>query len=327
MNKTCIGCGVTLQDRNKEELGYTNNLSSFYCERCFRINHYGEYKKVIKDNSEYLKILEEIRKTKDFVLLVVDLFFLNENFSLIKDTLKENPILLVLTKRDLLPKDIYEEKIIDYMKQYEIHPVDTILISSKNYHYDELLEKIKKYQKSDTVYVVGYTNAGKSTMINHLIYHYSNFEKEITTSMLPSTTLNKITIPLLENLKIVDTPGLLENGNIIDFVDIKTYKKILPKKEVHPITYQVKGTNYFSLENLLEVETQNTNVTFFFSNNLKLERTTKGKNLNFKTHTFEISKPTDIVICGLGFIKVTKPTTIKVSTLDGVKVYTRNPLL
>lgn len=330
MTKKCSGCGAYLQTENKEKIGYTNDCSSSFCERCFRINHYGEYKVVTKENEEFLKILREINKTKDLVLLVVDLFFLNEDFNIIKETLKENPILLVLTKRDLLPKSLYEEKLISYMDRFGFNQVDQIIIDYKNYHYDELLELIQKHKKSKNVYVVGYTNAGKSTMINHLIYHYSTLETQITTSMLPSTTLNQIEIPLLEDLTIIDTPGILEPGNILDYVDSKMIKKILPKKEVKPITYQMKTNTTFLIENVVKIDVRGlTNLTFFFSNSLRLERKYGNvSNLDsFVTYDFKITKPCDIVICGLGFFKVTKPCEIVVQTIPNVKVYLRDSLI
>ena len=68
----CEGCGIPLQQEKKDELGYTKNMGSKLCERCFRIRHYGDYRKVTKNNEEYVKILKYINHTKDLVLLVVD---------------------------------------------------------------------------------------------------------------------------------------------------------------------------------------------------------------------------------------------------------------
>ena len=49
MNK-CIGCGVILQDKFEQKLGYTKNIEAKYCERCFRIKNYSDYKLVDKNN-------------------------------------------------------------------------------------------------------------------------------------------------------------------------------------------------------------------------------------------------------------------------------------
>lgn len=37
MTKYCKGCGVRLQDEDREAIGYTPNLEKDYCQRCFRI--------------------------------------------------------------------------------------------------------------------------------------------------------------------------------------------------------------------------------------------------------------------------------------------------
>ena len=49
MNK-CHGCGIVLQNEDINKLGFTKNINSDLCERCFRIKHYNDYKRVIKDN-------------------------------------------------------------------------------------------------------------------------------------------------------------------------------------------------------------------------------------------------------------------------------------
>ena len=211
MNK-CQGCGVLCE----------NTL----CERCFRIKHYNDYKIVSKTNTDFIPILETINKSNDLVLLVVDLFNIAD-LSLIRKYMK-NDLLLVLTKRDLLPKSVSYDKLYNY--DYKIDYLDKIIISSnKNYNFDELLDKINKYKKSNNVYVVGFTNAGKSTMINKLIYNYSSNKTEITTSPLPSTTLNTIEIDL-GNFTLIDTPGLLSEGDIANYVSGNELKKIIPKK-------------------------------------------------------------------------------------------------
>ncbi len=327
----CEGCGIPLQQEKKDELGYTKNMGSKLCERCFRIRHYGDYRKVTKNNEEYVKILKYINHTKDLVLLVVDLFHMNENFHLIQKELKNNPILLVLTKRDLLPKNIYEEKLIGYMKQFHLQAVDCVIISStKNYQFDLLMKKIRQYQSSKDVYVVGYTNAGKSTMMNQIIYHYSDLNRTLTTSMLPSTTLTEIKVPIDDELTLIDTPGILEEGSILNQIDTSLWKRVLPKKEIRPITYQVKKTQTFLITGLLQLECQDdNNLTFYVSNQLLIERKYQASSevIGWERHLLKVKGNQDIVITGLGFIKVMKMGTIIVDTLPGVNVYLRDAFI
>lgn len=307
MNK-CQGCGVLCE----------NTL----CERCFRIKHYNDYKVITKTNNDFIPILENISKSNDLVLLVVDLFNIGD-LSLIRKYLK-NDILLVLTKRDLLPKSVSFDKLFDY--DYGIDYIDKIIISSnKNYNFDELLDKINKYKKSNNVYIVGFTNAGKSTMINKLIYNYSDNKTEITTSPLPSTTLNTIEINL-GDLTLIDTPGLLSEGDIANYVSGKELKKIIPKKEIKPITYQIKGFQTIVVDDYLLIEANDIDLTFYVSNNLKIERYYKKINTNLKKHVIEVNH-NDIVVKGLCFIKTNKKSTLNVYTLDKVFVFTRRSII
>lgn len=332
MNKKCVGCGALLQTNDIEQVGYVRkqNLGkSSLCERCFRIRNYGDYKVVIKDNAEYLKILEEVNKTNDLVVLVVDVFNISEQLNQIGSMLS-NPILLVLSKRDILPKDIYEQKILDYLDKFSLNVVDKIFISSnKNYQLDNLLSMLNRYKNSNRVYIIGQSNAGKSTLINKMLYNYSDNKTVITTSMLPSTTLDTIEIELTEELILVDTPGLLDNGNIINLVSGKELKKIVPSREIKPITYQVKIKQTIVIDEYACLDClEPTNVTLFFSDKLKIERffgVEKYENLIKKS--FVVPSGKDIVISGLGFIKVSKTANIDVYVMDGVAVYLRDSLI
>lgn len=307
MNR-CSGCGVLTE----------NNL----CERCFRIKHYNDYKVVTKSNDDFIPILNDINQSNDLVILVVDLFNLDD-LSLIRKYIK-NDILLVLTKKDLFPKSVSLSKFDNY--DYQIDFIDKLVISSnKNYNLDELWDKINKYRKSDKVYVVGFTNAGKSTMINKLIYNYSDNKTEITTSPLPSTTLNTIEINLGDFI-LVDTPGFLSEGDISNFVAGDELKKIIPKKEIKPITYQIKGCQTIVVDKYLVVEAEDIDLTFYLSNNLKIERYYKKVNTDLKKNVVSVDH-NDIVVKGLCFIKTNKKSVLNVYTLKDVKVFTRKSMI
>lgn len=322
----CIGCGIELQNNDKTKLGYTTNIEKSLCERCFRIENYGEYKKVTKDNNEYINILKEINKTKDLVVLVLDIFNLTENINVIKENIN-NDILLVITKRDILPKSVHDEKLIEYIKNYNIKIKDQVVISSyKNYNFDELYEKINNYKKSKNVYVIGFTNAGKSTMINKLIYNYSDNDTKITTSIMPSTTLDKIEINLNENLTIIDTPGLLCEKSFYDILEGKDLKKIIPKKEIKPISYQIKDKQYIVIDKYAIIEAENINMVLFMSNSLNIKRFYKKPETKLKERNIKINN-NDLVINGLGFIKCIGKTNIKIYTYDEISVTTRKNLI
>ena len=180
--KKCLGCGVTLQDVNILQEGYTTTLENDLCQRCFRMKNYGEYQVVAKSNDEYLEILKDVAETKDLVLYVTDILNMEEDIEEIRDLI-HNKMILVVNKIDVLPKSVKEEKIINYLKnidakEKDINFEEVIVISAnKNYNIDYLLKRIKYHQTSKNVYVVGHTNAGKSSLINKLIKNYSDNNK------------------------------------------------------------------------------------------------------------------------------------------------------
>lgn len=326
----CIGCGVNLQTINNGDLGYTTNFNNKLCERCFRIRNYNDYKFVLKDNKDYINILKDINKTNDLVVLVVDLFNISKNLSDISKYIN-NKVLLVLTKRDILPKSCYDEKFIKYFKELNLNIIDSVVISSnKNYNLDKLYNKINDYKVSSNVYVIGFTNSGKSSLINKILYNYSTSDTIITTSNLPSTTIDSIELKVNDNLTLIDTPGLLDNGDIINYIDGKTLKRIIPTKELKPITYQIKDKQTILISDLVRVDLNDINsMTIYMNNNLDIKRIYKEtKELsNLKRHQLNIEDDSDIVIQGLGFIKFTKKATIILYTKDNVSVFVRKNLI
>ena len=331
--KTCTGCGVKLQDQNVLQEGYTTSLENDICQRCFRMRNYGEYQVVTKSNEEYLNILKEVGQTKDLVLYVTDLLNLEENILQIRNIIP-NKMILVLNKVDVLPKSVKEDKLFKYLEEENIHFEEVIVISAnKNYNIDYLLKRIKMLQTSKNVYVVGHTNAGKSTLINKLIKNYSeNNLQELTMSPLPSTTLNTVKIEINDYLTLIDTPGLVDMGSLINFVDKDMLKKINPKKEIKPRTYQLRKNQSLVIEDIIRidyVEGEKNSFTLFVSNDLKVKRINYKrddlKNLN-KT-TYDVKYDTDLVITGLGFIKIVDKGIIDVYLDKSVNSFLRDSLI
>ena len=320
----CQGCGVNLQNTNSSDLGYVKDLNKTLCERCFRIRNYNEYKTVSKSNEDYINILKNVNNTNDLVVLVVDLFNIHNIDEIFKYI--NNKVLLVLTKRDILPKSSYDNKFIEYFNKYNV--IDTIVVSSiNNYNLDLLYSKINAYKTSNNVYFIGYTNSGKSTLINKIIYNYSDIATYITTSNLPSTTIDSIEIKLNDNLTIIDTPGLLCSFDIINFIDGNKVKEIIPNKEINPITYQVKTLETVYISDLARIILSDNNITIYASNNLDIKRTYSEDICNLKCYIIDVEPDTDIVIEGLCFIKFTKSEQVRIYAIDGVGVYKRNSLI
>lgn len=332
--KTCMGCGVVLQDQNVLQEGYTTSLENDICQRCFRMKNYGEYQMIAKSNDEYLEILKSVGETKDLVLYITDLLNLEKNIEQIR-TIIPNKMILVLNKKDVLPKSVKENKLISYLEEKNIHFEEVIVISAnKNYNIDYLLKRIKYHQTSKKVYVVGHTNAGKSSLINKLIQNYSDNVQELTMSPLPSTTLNTVTIEINDYLTLIDTPGLVETGSILNHIDPSMVKKISPKKEIKPKTFQLKPNQSIIIEDFVRidyVEGEKNSFTLFVSNDLKVKRLLNASNKDdlkdLNKITYAVKYDEDLVITGLGFIKIVNKGLIDVYIDKNVDTFMRKSLI
>ena len=336
MTKKCIGCGAVFQTEYQNEEGYVapeNFDDAIVCKRCFRIKNYGDYQIINKDKSVYEKVFNGVKKEKDLVLFLCDILNIDEDIKKIDGF--SGPVILVITKIDLLPKSVKERKLKQYINsKYKLNVVDIIFISSvKKHHIDELMNIIKKHKTSVNVYVVGNTNAGKSTLINTLIKSFSDNDSFVTASILPQTTMDLLNVKLNDDITLIDTPGIVDDDNYLYKKDKNIIKEVTPKKEIKPRTYQIKPNqsiiigSYARLDYLSETKNS---ITIYLSNDIKVTRINLNTNdylKNLCKTSFKLSNNKDVVISGLCFCKITKKCNLEVFTDKNVKVYERDNLI
>lgn len=310
MIKKCLGCGEILQTTDKDKLGYIKEEvydKSDYCLRCFRIKHYGETS-VIDKHIDIDSFIDKINNENIPVLYLADITTLSKTTLEPLKKIKTKKY-LVLTKRDLLPKSIRNNKVINWINNNFDNNLDIIIASStKKMNIDLLYNKLIN-DNIKRIYIVGYTNSGKSTLVNALL-NSKGMESVVTSSILPNTTTDLIEIKLSEDLTIIDTPGFISDKLIMNYIDMNEYKKKLPKKEIHPKIYHLYSGQALIIDKLMRIENRSNetiNLIFYLKNELNykkcnLIRDTSLMDLNklyIKTNGNE-----DIVIEGFGFIKV-----------------------
>lgn len=332
MTKECLGCGSVLQTIAPKEEGFVKSSvlsKADYCERCFKIKHYGEYS-VLDKKIDTDGIIRNINSDNlASVAILIDALNINDN---IKKYIKrfKNKKYILITKKDILPKSLKEKKLIEYIKNNVCDTENIMCISSvKNYNIDNFLNKIKE-DNVKRLYIVGFTNSGKSTFINHLLTSQMK-NPTITTSAIPNTTASYITIKLDNKITIVDTPGFIDSNAVYNFIDYNKTIKLYPKKEIRVKTFQIRSGYSIVINDILRIDNLSkcNSFSFYMSDKLRYEKV-KFKNEKLKilpSISIETNECTDVLINGLGFIRITKPGEFKIYALDEKMISIRKSMI
>lgn len=331
MNKVCIGCGSKLQTLDKNKEGYINPKvyeKATLCERCFKIKYYGEA--YVTDNpKDKTSLIKMINDSKKSVVYLVDTLTISKETLSVIDSLS-NKVYLVLTKRDLLPKSVKNSKLKEYISNLTLIKDVFVISALKNNGVTELYnELIKNNEKS--VYVIGYTSSGKSTFINKLLI-LNGKSGNITTSSLPNTTLECINIKLNDKLTLIDTPGFVSENSSYNFIDVDIYKKMLPKSVIKPKVYTIKKDFMIILGDILRIENnsnEDVNLVFYFKNEINLNkmRSIRNELLKDKDKLDVKVSDKDIILEGLGYIKVVGYANLTMYTLNKKMISVRNKMI
>ena len=169
--RRCYGCGAILQDQDPDEVGYIpkekfESGDENLCERCYKLRHYSKYKASGDFTIDYVTILSHAKEEGALVCYVLNAFSLEGSFlNGISKFLPER-FLVIVNKRDLLPKDYSDEYIVDKVKDKlahdGIHPLDIIITSSGNQrnNIDTLVSLIDQTRNGKSVYFDGAYQGG-----------------------------------------------------------------------------------------------------------------------------------------------------------------------
>lgn len=367
----CIGCGAEIQSENPNKQGYLpksvveksieeNNL---VCKRCFRLKNYNEVSDVELGAEDFYKLIKTLSKKDGLIVKVVDIFDFSGSW--IEDVIdivgNNKDIVLVANKLDLLPKSVKQIKIKQWLfkmlKAKGIKVKDILLISAiKNHGIEEAAARIDELRNGKDVYIIGATNVGKSTFINKLIELTTGDKNVITTSHFPGTTLGMIEIPLDRATSIYDTPGIILDYDIAHYLDAKSLKLVMPKKEIKARVFQLNAEQSLFFGGMARVDFvkgERQSFTLYASNLVDIHRT-KLSNADalFEKHLGTLLKPPfednisifknqvkknfkiddrkiDIVISGLGWITVNSDSgcEIDIYVPEEIEVFVRESII
>lgn len=288
----CVGCGIKLQEKDKNELGYTPNLNNALCERCFKLKNYNilTNKGINIDND---KLINKINELNTCVLFLVDFINLDSEVIDAYKKIKSKKI-LIITKADIIPKNIKYQKLIQNIKNIYDIKEDLILTSSKTKLNIKTITKICLEEKS--ICLAGFTNAGKSSLINALV------GSDITVSKKSNTTQDFIKLNV-DGINIYDAPGFMSNIN----------RENIPRSIIRPITYQFPSKHYLLIQDIKLNILENSNFTIYVGNEANIIRRKENENVECK---IIVPKNSDVIIKGFCFINFKNTCMISLNTKD-----------
>lgn len=349
----CQACGSHLQVTDLNQVGYVLSLDHTICQRCFKLANYSELSQQDVSYSDFVLQFEKNLSKKRLIFYVVDIFDLsNSVIPYFKRLSSEHEIVILANKKDILPKLVKEFKLLNYLKGFfrdQFIDYDEMMITSakQKLNIDAIVDKIQN-TSFDEVYFVGMANVGKTSIVKECLKQL-NIENELLITSLPGTTLDTIAFDY-QDIKIVDTPGIMPENSFLYDIDYRKLKHLLPQKEIKPITFQMNAGNSVMIDDFVIFnydKGDKTGIQFYFSNALSLHRyktsNTERVMDNELLKSFELKKKAklvkvqfeirddhkyDFTVAGIGFVTCTGPHK-KISFIcpENIKIEMRRALV
>lgn len=237
------------------------------CKRCHGLQNFGKVdenlrpgwtKEPMISQQKFLELLRPLREKTAVIVALVDLFDFSGSVLPELDSIAgDNPVIIAANKADLLPSKMgtlraenWVRRELEYLGVKSLANIggSVRLVSCKTgMGVEKMLDKARQLAEDldCDIYVIGSANAGKSTLINHILGSFRNPDREprkrragnanarkgeITTSPLPGTTLRFIKVDLGDGRYLYDTPGLLVPGTFTQLLTAEELKMVVPTK-------------------------------------------------------------------------------------------------
>lgn len=296
MNKVCYGCGVKLQNTDKDKLGYTPKEDAQYCMRCFRLMHYGEEKNA-NTPKEAKEIIRKINNDKDrYVIFLCDYLNISNDVIKIFKQIK-NKKLLVINKCELMPKEVNPSRFADFVKNNYRIKDDIVLKGGRMRHGAKKLYEFIINRGIKEAYILGISNSGKSTLINDFMDICGTNKNKIAVSGKVNTTLDFLRVKLSNDLTLIDSPG---------FVLSKTLDADGHNKSITAYSYNIKAGNTLKLFDgkfYLKFDSD-TKIVLYTNAVIKKPATKIYKAVDGLKYSISLGDKQDLILIGLGYIYV-----------------------
>ncbi|MDI3257359.1 MAG: ribosome biogenesis GTPase YqeH [Kyrpidia sp.] len=282
--KVCRGCGEPLQSEDPGRAGYVppHRLEEpgVVCRRCYRIMHYQEVAPASVPAERLRGIMGLLAAERATVVHVVDVT--DWTGSRIPDlsTVAEGRLWLVINKIDLLPRETRYDRVLRWVEMQlnkeGIRAERVDLVSAhKGIGISELLDDLSRVENH--VYFIGAANVGKSSLVNALLQAAGRpADGLLTTSRVPGTTLNTVTIETGNGNVWVDTPGITAAYRVVDRLCPGCLRAVVPDGPLHPRIYQLESGQSLWLGGLVRLDVlEGVRQPFvcYVSNRLRIHRT------------------------------------------------------
>ena len=329
-NKKCLGCGATLQNTNKDGLGYVQDLNKNYCMECFKLKNYGI------SNNYFPKPNLAVIKENSACFLISSVMHLDMLFNYPVHRYQPNAkYIYLINQMDLLPKstnfDLLMENIIKKATKEKIPYYDIIFLSALcKDDISNLSNYIEMLTETD-IYLLGVQNSGKTTI-------YKGLTKDTEALAISKAGLTQENlVGKLNDKMIIDMPGLYQEGYLHTFLEYERYKRLLPDKRIKPKIYQITKGEALILEGLVAIKYLNgldQTFVFYINNNIKIHKTNINRvedllksdlftdlKLENEKKTFKIpDKRTQVTFGDMGFFQAVTNGLIEVVYPKGLSV-------
>ncbi|GAN06293.1 GTPase [Mucor ambiguus] len=166
----------------------------------------------------------------------------------------------------------------------------TLISAKKGWGIPTLMRKMDRERlPTDDIYLVGSTNVGKSALVNQFMSQIRGTldaegrrlksqlkaQYKITSSAVPGTTMGTIKVPLhalgmtsddgegegwekrrfvTRDRFLIDTPGIINDQQLIHQLDYEEQKKLVNQKEMSPVTFKLEPGKSLLLKPLVRID-------------------------------------------------------------------------